>query len=171
LFVQFAVARVPRFVRAAVRGSILTLAACSPKQPPAPFVPGLGEIMTLNQMRHAKLWWAGDAGNWPLAGYELDELEEGFHDVVEFHPTHKESPVSLAAVVPEITSVPLQKLRAAISSKSRDDFARGFDALTQACNSCHQATNFGFNVVTRPSANSFLNQDFKAPEQTPSRGR
>ncbi|MGE5413642.1 MAG: hypothetical protein ACM3NW_05660, partial [Syntrophomonadaceae bacterium] len=39
--------------------------------------PGLGELMTFNQMRHAKLWFAGEAGNWKLARYELDELGEG----------------------------------------------------------------------------------------------
>src|SRR5262249_46301319 len=43
--------------------------------------PGLGEIMALQQMRHSKLWFAGSAGNWPLAEYELDELKEGFGDV------------------------------------------------------------------------------------------
>jgi len=30
----------------------------------------------------------------------------------------------------------------------------------QACNGCHQATNFGFNVVTTPTGNAFLNQEF-----------
>ena len=159
-----------RVVRAVASVALLAFAACGPKESAPAYVPGLGEIMTLNQMRHAKLWWAGDAGNWPLAAYELDELEEGFHDVVEFHPTHKESPVSIAVVVPEITSVPLKKLRAAIEVRNRDDFANGFDALTQACNSCHQATNFGFNVVTRPSANSFTNQEFAPPAQPPSPG-
>jgi hypothetical protein len=43
-----------------------------------PYVPGLGELMSANQMRHAKLWFAGEAGNWPLAAYDLDELKEGF---------------------------------------------------------------------------------------------
>jgi hypothetical protein len=124
------------------------------------YVPGLGEIMTLNQMRHAKLWLAGQAGNWPLAGYELDELEEGFHDAVEFHPTHKSSPVSLAEVIPKMTRGPVQALRAAIDKKDFAQFTEAFDALTQACNGCHQATNFGFNVVTTPTGNAFLNQDF-----------
>jgi len=35
------------------------------------------------------------------------------------------------------------------------------DALTAACNGCHQATNFGFNVVRQPQdATWFGNQDF-----------
>ena len=48
---------------------------------PAGDVPGLGEIMTLQQLRHIKLWFAGRAGNWPLADYEVGELNEGFEDV------------------------------------------------------------------------------------------
>src|ERR1700755_1322366 len=43
--------------------------------------PGLGEIMSLQQMRHIKLWFAGNAANWRLADYEIGELGEGFDDV------------------------------------------------------------------------------------------
>ena len=45
------------------------------------YTPGLGEIMSLQQMRHSKLWSAGSAHNWPLAAYELDELKEGFDEL------------------------------------------------------------------------------------------
>jgi hypothetical protein len=57
------------------------------------YVPGLGEIMALQQMRHAKLWLAGRHGNWALADYELDELKEGFEDAVRLHPTQDSVPV------------------------------------------------------------------------------
>ena len=50
-----------------------------PSEPP--YQPGLGEIMSLQQMRHIKLWFAGNAANWPLANYEIGELGEGFDDV------------------------------------------------------------------------------------------
>jgi hypothetical protein len=43
-------------------------AACSGHNNPTPtYAPGLGEIMTFTQMRHAKLWMAGEAENWELA--------------------------------------------------------------------------------------------------------
>src|SRR5206468_10927171 len=71
----------------------LVLALSSARaQPKEPFTPGLGEIMTLQQMRHLKLWFAGQAGNWPLAGYKLDELKEGFEDIVKYFPTKDEVP-------------------------------------------------------------------------------
>ena len=61
------------------------LSACRREPATPPFTPGLGEIMTMTQMRHAKLWFAGTAGNWPLASYELDELDEGMQDAATFH--------------------------------------------------------------------------------------
>src|SRR5262252_11185565 len=71
-------------------------AAAAPGGAPAneAYAPGLGELMSLQQMRHTKLWFAGQAGNWDLAAYELDELGEGFDDIVKYHPTHKDSPVA-----------------------------------------------------------------------------
>jgi len=151
--------------RAALLCLALVAAACRDGEPPAAYTPGLGEIMTLNQMRHAKLWLAGEARNWPLAAYELDELQEGFSDAATFHPTHKGSPVSIAQSIAALTSGPVSALRTAIEAKDEARFSAAFDALTDACNDCHRAANFGFNVVTRPTASAFLNQDFapKAP--------
>src|SRR4051812_29415329 len=65
----------------------LCLPLTATAQPKEPYIPGLGEIMTLQQMRHLKLWFASQAGNWSLADYELDELKEGFEDVVKYSPT------------------------------------------------------------------------------------
>ena len=137
--------------------------ASQAKAEPGAYIPGLGEIMSLQQMRHAKLWLAGSAGNWPLAAYELDELHEGFDDVVHFHPTHKDAPLPLDQLVPKIVGQPLKDLDAAITAKDPARFTIAYDALTTGCNSCHQATNFGFNVVVRPAGNPYPNQSFASP--------
>jgi len=131
--------------------------------PAAPYTPGLGELMSLTQMRHAKLWFAGEAGNWKLAAYELDELREGFDDVVRYHLVHKDSPVPIGEAVEKIMAEPLVALGEAIEKKDRAGFVRAYDAVTDGCNRCHQATNFGFNVVRRPEANSYSNQSFAPP--------
>jgi hypothetical protein len=122
-----------------------------------PYVPGLGEIMTLQQMRHVKLWLAGEAGNWPLAAYEVKELGEGFDDVVTLHPTHEDAPVAPKDAIPRMVTGPLHDLRAAVDKRESQAFERAFDAMTQACNNCHQAMNFGFNVVQRPASDSSVN--------------
>lgn len=140
--------------------------AMKPTPAPVPlpaWTPGLGELMSLQQMRHVKLWFAGEAGNWKLAQYELDELKEGFDDVVRLHPTHKDSPVPVSEVVPRIMTLPLSDLGKTVEARDRSRFGKAYDALTAACNSCHEATNFGFNVVRRPAVNPYPNQSFAAP--------
>jgi len=130
------------------------------KSQDASFAPGLGEIMGLNQMRHAKLWFAGENENWPLAEYEFVELEEGFTDIVHFHPTHDGVPQPLTEMIPSFTSAPMAALGKAIEAKDKAKFVTAFDGLTNACNSCHVAANFGFNVIMRPSVPPFTNQNF-----------
>ena len=138
----------------------LSASACG--RPPATelYSPGLGELMSLQQMRHVKLWFSGQAENWELADYELDELGEGFDDIVKFHPTHKDSPVAPKDAIPRMVNEPLKNLRRAVEKKDAAAFTEAYDALTAACNSCHQATNFGFNTVQRPATNPFPNQLF-----------
>jgi hypothetical protein len=145
---------------AASLSSAQTRAPGAPSPSAQAYAPALGELMTLQQMRHAKLWWAGEARNWELADYELGELKEGFDDIVRYHPTHKDAPVPINEAVPTIMGDPLKKAGEAIASKDRRLFVAAYDTLTEGCNACHQATNFGFNVVKRPTANTFSNQSF-----------
>jgi hypothetical protein len=88
------------------------------------------------------------------------ELGEGFDDIVKYHPTHEESPVAPKDAIPRMMTDPVANLRAAIEKRDTERFDAGFDSLTAACNNCHQATNFGFNVVQRPAANPHPNQAF-----------
>jgi hypothetical protein len=147
----------------------LWLAACHRGERPAahaaapePYAPGLGEIMTFQQMRHVKLWLAGEAGNWQLAGYEVDELAEGFDDVVKYHPTHKDAPLAPRDLVPRMIEGPLAEVRAAVGKHDKAAFEQSYDALTAGCNNCHSAMAFGFNVVARPAANPYPDQLFAA---------
>src|SRR4051812_11924024 len=97
-------------------------------KPPEPFTPGLGEIMTLQQMRHLKLWFAAQAGNWPLAGYELDELKEGFEDVVKYFPTKDDVPTGPMASA--IIEKEVAELNKAIEAKNKKQFGTAFEKLT-----------------------------------------
>jgi len=121
-------------------------------------------MMTLRQMLPAKLWFAGQAANWPLAAYELDELREGIADAATFHPTHKDAPLPIPELMAKIMTDPMQQVEKAVGAHDGNAFMRAFDTLTEACNSCHRATNFGFNVVTRPGANPYSNQAFQLPQ-------
>ncbi len=147
--------------------AVLALAACRTKVVPdeqqEAYAPGLGEIMGLNQVRHAKLWFAGRAANWALASYELDELGEGFADAAKYHPVHKSAPDSIGRLIPAFTDQPIAALRQVVARHDSAAFPAAFDALTAGCNGCHAASGFGFNVVQRPTAPPFSNQSFTPP--------
>jgi hypothetical protein len=157
------------FIAALALIACLVCPACGRQSAPAAgsaagsseaYVPGLGEMMSLQQMRHVKLWFAGQAENWDLAAYEVDELGEGFDDIVKFHPTHKDSPVAPKDAIPRMVTEPIKELRDAVEKKDSRAFVQAYDALTASCNNCHQATNFGFNTVQTPATNPYPNQVF-----------
>jgi hypothetical protein len=122
------------------------------------YVPGLGEIMGATQMRHAKLWLAGQAGNWELANYELGEIREGLDDAARFDPVFKGIPV--ATLLMKYIDQPLEDVGIAIESRDSTKFRESFDKLTNACNECHREAGHGFIVIQRPTMQPFSNQDF-----------
>jgi hypothetical protein len=119
--------------------------------PEAPYQPGLGEIMSLQQMRHIKLWFAGNAANWPLADYEISELGEGFDDVRKLLG---------ADIVDQHVGKPIEALQKAIDGKDRKAFIAGFDNLSAGCNACHHALDHGFIAIQRPNMLPYSNQNF-----------
>ena len=121
--------------------------------PPAaePYQPGLGEIMSLQQMRHIKLWFAGNAANWPLADYEIGELGEGFDDVRKLLG---------ADIVDQHIGMPIEALQKAIDGKDRKAFIAAFDNLSAGCNACHHALDHGFIAIRRPNMLPYSNQNF-----------
>jgi hypothetical protein len=122
----------------------------------AEYAPGLGEIMGGIQMHHAKLWYAGINDNWELAQYEIDELKERFVQATQVETTRPE-----VKMIPMMYP-PIDSLKDAIARKNIDQFKSSYKLLTATCNSCHQANNFSFNIITIPTAPPVTNQDFKA---------
>ena len=62
-------------------------------EPAQPYTPGLVEFMMNVQSHHAKLWLAGNARNWDLADYQVDELKELLEDIAKRVPEYKGTPV------------------------------------------------------------------------------
>ena len=98
----------------------LAVAACNGRDEVSPsYTPGLGEIMTFTQMRHTKLWLAGEAENWDLDAFG--------------------SPAG--------------------DWQARQANCRGGVRFP--------TMKFGFNVVQRPTADAFPNQNFSPPAAVP----
>ncbi len=117
--------------------------------------PGFGEFMNTIEIHYAKLWFAGADQNWPLAKYELDEKKENFYDLQKYVKGHTE--------VKEILMIePAHKdLAQAVESKDFKGFKPAYITLATTCNSCHLATELGFNVITIPSAPLVTVQQFR----------
>src|SRR2546430_10499441 len=133
-------------------------ASASNEDKPSSYVPGLGEFMGRIQTDHAKLWLAGEARNWELAGYELSELREVFSDVQDLVPRYQNIPV--AEMIDAIITGTISDLDGAIATRDFSKFSAAFDNLTTACNSCHQAANRAYIAIRRPTQSNFSDQDF-----------
>jgi len=133
--------------------------AVSGQQQPHPaYKPELIEFMIFTQIRHAKLWLAGNAGNWELADYEIDELKEVLENAAKHVPDYKGMPVG--KMIETVALAPIEDVEKAIKAKDRARFITAYDQLTAACNTCHKSANRPFIVIQRPSASVFPNQSF-----------
>lgn len=117
--------------------------------------PGLGEFMSGIQVHHAKLWFAGEAGNWKLSDFETKEIREAIDDIRTYNADR-----------PEVASLPMIKpaldsMDEAIKNKSIPQFKSSFLLLTNTCNNCHRATKHEFNVIQIPTTPPLTNQVFK----------
>jgi len=118
-------------------------------------LPKIGDIMTMQQMRHIKLWFAGRADNWPLADYELGKLKDGFDDVNK----------QLGGDLVEKTVGPgLEALEKAIDAKDRAAFSDAFDRLSAGCSSCHRTLDHAYIVIQRPASQPYSDQSFAPPK-------
>jgi len=122
--------------------------------------PGLGEIMGVIQQHHAKLYYAGSKANWPLAEYELGEIQESLDDAMKFYPKFKDVPAPLTELIPTMTKASLAQVRAAIEGKSEKSFVQAFGALSVSCSNCHEAANHPFVKIQAPTEAMFSNQKF-----------
>lgn len=117
--------------------------------------PGFGEFMSEIQVHHEKLWFAGESENWQLADFEINEIKESLADIREYCTDRPESKDL------KMIDAPIDSMSVAIQQKNKELFKKDFVLLTATCNSCHQATNHGFNVIKIPDTPPFSNQVFK----------
>ncbi len=163
--------RRPRPILSALAATVL-LAGCAPPDAPEGivdavalealearlterFTPGLHSLMMEMEHRHAALWFAGEAGNWPLADYFLHEFEELVEDIEELHPTYRGIPV--AEMLAEMTTPAVERMEDAVAAGDRAAFAAAYDQLTMACNACHVAADRAAIVVQRPTSPPLTN--------------
>ena len=121
------------------------------------YLPALAEIMSTAQWRHIKLWFAGKRANWELASYELRQVRASLENAA----THYHGiPIEYVGA----TVDPILTISAAIEAKDSVRFIKGYEALTAACNACHEGVGRGFIVIQVPTASPFSDQSFAPPK-------
>jgi hypothetical protein len=123
------------------------------------YKPGMGEIMTNIQLHHAKLWFAGENKNWPLADYNESLIQSAFKRIQLFHGDKSEAKAA-SMIYPSMDSI-----SNAIRQKDTRSFERSFVFMTNTCNNCHAVTRHDFNVITIPKIQPVTNQDFKTAKK------
>ena len=130
------------------------------------YLPHLADLMNeAMQVRHTKLWFAGHAENWPLAGYEVKKIKETIEEI-------KETIVDIQTVSPQWQLVRvnemlknldsnLNALDQAVTAKNPVKFETAYQGFTAACNACHIAAGLPQIKIIQPLANgAFADQDF-----------
>lgn len=144
-------------IAAASAGRAQPAAAAAP--PAAPYPMTMGDMMnTLVQPRHTKLGLAGNAHNWPLAGYALVEIRQAFAGIVRALPKFRGYPVGELADA--ALNQPLNALQDAIKLQDAKKFELAYEQLTQGCNACHTTLNHPFVVIKTPDVSAFPDQQF-----------
>ncbi len=123
------------------------------------YTPGMGDLMSALQLRHAKLWYAGEAQNWELAAFELHEIEETFERVTRWHP--HEDGVQVAPAIQAHMQTATLALERGVAQQDWAAFETAFDEFTRGCNGCHQMMQHDFIVIRRPLSEPVSNQEWR----------
>ncbi|MDE3876238.1 hypothetical protein [Sinorhizobium meliloti] len=107
------------------------------------YVPSVGEIMNKIDLSRSKLWYSVKLRNWPLAGYQLDQVKTGFDDVSRHHPDKSNFDFANAQKIANL-------IEEAIVARSDEQFQQSFALMTTECNDCHRAVGKPFLHVGAP---------------------
>jgi hypothetical protein len=85
----------------------------------------------------------------------MHEIGEALEDIKAYQSEREESKKV------DILNPTLDALNDAIQKKDPTLFNSSYLLLTNTCNNCHKAVDFGFNIVKVPDSPPFSNQAFK----------
>ncbi len=118
----------------------------------------LAPIMGRMQVYANKLWFAGDAENWELSAFYIEEIEEAMEEIEESNA--EENGVNLSQAVKEWGLTPIKNLEKTVESKDKKQFILEYDNLTINCSGCHTTTKHSYIRIIRPTSPIFTNQKY-----------
>lgn len=155
----------------AVSASIIAAAQNAAPGPAAPaparpgltildFKPAMDDLMTmLVQPRHIRLHYAGQAKNWRLAAFQVNELRGALARVGRTIPNYRN--INVDTAVAAIFADKLKAVDAAVKAADLAQFNTAYGEMTAACNDCHKGMEHPFLVIKVPEAGYFPDQEFR----------
>ncbi|MCS7073533.1 MAG: hypothetical protein NZ108_03610, partial [Bacteroidia bacterium] len=119
----------------------------------------LAVLMSYNQRFAEKLFFAGQANNWELADFYVEELSENAEKII----SHRiiDDGVDISELTKGMLLPAIQKLQESVKAKNQSQFFRDYKSLIISCNGCHSAAKHGFIVIQEPQKPSQDNQSFQ----------
>jgi hypothetical protein len=121
-------------------------------------VPDQSHAMADVGYHFSNLWFAGQAGNWPLAQFYADETRAHLKWAVRIIPKRKDREgreIDLVAILAALEQGSLKDLSDAVKAKDKGPFETAYKKQMESCMACHQASSKEFirlHVPERPDA-------------------
>jgi hypothetical protein len=124
------------------------------------FKPAMDDLMTmLVQPRHIKLYYAGQAKNWMLAAFQINELRGALARIGRTIPNYRN--INVDTAVAAIFMDKLKAVDAAVKAADLQQFTAAYQEMTVACNDCHRGMEHPFLVIKVPDALNYPDQEFR----------
>lgn len=127
-------------------------------------VPDQAHVMSDVDYHFSNLWFAGKAGNWPLAEFYWKEALSHLRWAVRVIPIRKDNfgkEVNLQNILESIENAPHLKLGEVIKKQDKIAFESTYRDMVVACYACHKAADKPYLRPRIPenSASSMINFD------------
>ena len=115
----------------------------------------------------SNLWFAGQAGNWPLATFYFNEARNHIRWMIRINPTPKGPdgmPVDLKGIFDGLDTSTFAAVKAAIDKKDGKEFATTYRGALESCYSCHKAVGRPYlrPAIPKTLPQTIINLDAKA---------
>jgi hypothetical protein len=132
-------------------------------------VPSQSHTMQDVGFHWTNLWFAGQAGNWPLARFYFDEAHQHILWTIAIRPIRKDPDgrdVDLPSIFQAVDSSLFAAVKIAIEQKNGPQFAAAYKSALDGCYSCHKSSGKPYLHPILPTAPAQTIIDFN-PEPAP----
>ena len=115
----------------------------------------------------SNLWFAGQSGNWPLAGYYFSEARNHVRWLTRINPMPKGPdgmPVDVKGIFDGIDTSTFAAVKTAIDNKDSKEFETAYRGALESCYQCHKAVGRPYlrPMIPKILPQTIINLDVRA---------